>query len=37
LDGAKMTSIGYGPEKPIASNNTEAGRQRNRRVEFAIK
>ncbi|MCL2041549.1 MAG: OmpA family protein [Bacteroidales bacterium] len=37
LDENKMSSVGYGPEKPIASNNTEAGRQRNRRVEFAIK
>ena len=37
LDVNKMSSVGYGPEKPIASNNTEAGRQRNRRVEFAIK
>jgi len=37
LDANKMTSVGYGPERPIASNNTEAGRQRNRRVEFAIK
>lgn len=37
LDVNKMESVGYGPEKPIASNNTEAGRQKNRRVEFAIK
>ena len=37
LDANKISSVGYGSEKPIASNNTEAGRQRNRRVEFAIK
>ena len=37
LDANKMESVGYGSEKPIASNNTEAGRQKNRRVEFAIK
>lgn len=37
LDANKMSSVGYGSERPIASNNTEAGRQRNRRVEFAIK
>jgi outer membrane protein OmpA-like peptidoglycan-associated protein len=27
---------GYGAEKPLADNNTEAGRQRNRRVEITI-
>jgi outer membrane protein OmpA-like peptidoglycan-associated protein len=27
---------GYGAERPIASNNTEAGRERNRRVEITI-
>jgi hypothetical protein len=32
----RLTSSGYGPDKPIADNNTDAGRQRNRRVEFHI-
>jgi outer membrane protein OmpA-like peptidoglycan-associated protein len=27
---------GYGGKKPVATNNTEAGRQQNRRVEFLI-
>lgn len=27
---------GYGDTKPVASNNTDAGRQQNRRVEFTI-
>lgn len=27
----------YGPDRPIASNRTEAGRQRNRRVELALR
>jgi OOP family OmpA-OmpF porin len=30
--GDRVTAIGYGETRPIASNDTEAGRQRNRRV-----
>ncbi|HUN53931.1 MAG TPA: OmpA family protein [Smithella sp.] len=32
----RMEVIGYGKTMPIASNNTEAGRQMNRRVEIKI-
>ncbi len=33
---ARITTIGFGEAKPIASNATEAGRQLNRRVEITI-
>lgn len=33
----RMTAMGYGSSKPIASNNSAEGRQENRRTEFEIK
>jgi outer membrane protein OmpA-like peptidoglycan-associated protein len=36
VDGSRITAKGYGMTKPIASNKTAAGRQKNRRVEFTI-
>jgi len=32
----KITSQGYGESKPVASNNTSAGKTINRRVEFVV-
>lgn len=32
----RLEAHGYGPSRPIAPNETEGGRQRNRRVEFHI-
>lgn len=32
----RMTYVGYGMDQPIAPNNTEDGRQQNRRVEFKV-
>lgn len=32
----RLRTMGYGSNKPIASNTTEQGRQKNRRVEVAI-
>ena len=36
LEAERMTAVGYGERKPISSNKSEAGRQKNRRVEFKI-
>lgn len=33
---ARITTLGKGETEPVASNNTDAGRQQNRRVEVAI-
>jgi outer membrane protein OmpA-like peptidoglycan-associated protein len=32
----RIETIGYGMSKPVASNSTAEGRQRNRRVEIVI-
>lgn len=36
LNPARFSAIGYGEYRPIADNNTEEGRQANRRVEILI-
>jgi outer membrane protein OmpA-like peptidoglycan-associated protein len=36
IDQRRMSAIGYGMERPIASNASESGRAQNRRVEIAI-
>ena len=36
VSATRMTAHGYGPDKPIADNNTKQGRTLNRRVEFKI-
>jgi outer membrane protein OmpA-like peptidoglycan-associated protein len=37
IEAGRLTAQGFGPKRPIADNNTNDGRQRNRRVEFHIK
>lgn len=36
IAASRLSSKGYGQSKPVAANNTEEGRQTNRRVEFSI-
>jgi outer membrane protein OmpA-like peptidoglycan-associated protein len=36
VDAGRVTAIGFGEQFPIASNDSEAGRQQNRRVELEI-
>jgi outer membrane protein OmpA-like peptidoglycan-associated protein len=36
VKASRITTQGYGEKQPLASNDTEAGRQSNRRVEVAI-
>jgi outer membrane protein OmpA-like peptidoglycan-associated protein len=33
IDGSRIEAVGYGDEKPVASNDTAEGRQENRRIE----
>lgn len=33
---SRIVVKGYGPDKPVAGNETEEGRQRNRRIEFRL-
>lgn len=36
IDGARLTTRGYGESRPVASNETAAGRAQNRRVELDV-
>jgi len=36
VNSSTITTQGFGPSQPIASNNTAVGRQQNRRVELVV-
>lgn len=36
IDPARITTVGLGPDQPVATNDTVEGRSRNRRIEFRI-
>jgi outer membrane protein OmpA-like peptidoglycan-associated protein len=36
VDAARITTVGYGKKYPMASNDTAAGKQLNRRVEVIV-
>lgn len=36
LDPSKLSAAGYGSNHPVASNDTEEGRQKNRRIEIVL-
>jgi OOP family OmpA-OmpF porin len=36
IDPSRLTAQGFGPDQPIETNKTAAGREKNRRVEFFI-
>ena len=36
IDSAKLSAVGFGDTKPVSSNATEMGRQKNRRVDIVL-
>jgi OOP family OmpA-OmpF porin len=36
LSADRLTAVGFGPDRPVASNRTGNGRAKNRRIEFRV-
>ena len=36
IDADRIETRGAGPDEPIADNDTRAGKQKNRRIEFKV-
>ncbi len=36
INGSRIETIGYGPDKPIADNKSRKGKAKNRRIEFRL-
>jgi outer membrane protein OmpA-like peptidoglycan-associated protein len=36
IDASRIATVGYGESRPVASNNTDGGRQQNRRIEIVV-
>ncbi len=36
VDGKYLSAVGYGPFRPVASNDTPEGRAEKRRIEIAL-
>jgi outer membrane protein OmpA-like peptidoglycan-associated protein len=37
IAATRLTTEGFGPDKPVDTNDTDEGRQRNRRIDFSVK
>jgi len=37
LPASRFSAIGYGSTQPVAANDTDEGKARNRRIEFVVK
>lgn len=36
VSAERLSAVGFGPDRPVASNRTDSGRARNRRIEFRV-